>query len=80
MKVTLLLFAGFRDALGDRIVLDLPTGSTVAQVRERLAADHADQEGLLRVSRFARDVDFVPDDTELEDGVELALIPPVSGG
>ncbi len=81
VAVTCVLFAGVRDAVGtDRIELTLPAGSTVRQLRERLLRAYPRAAALLRVSRLAVDADFVDDDAELRDGVEVAVIPPVSGG
>jgi len=81
MKITIRLFALLKDRAGtDRIDLDLPDKSTIAhaveQLRHRLPAlaDH------LNHIAFALNRSYTRSNTPLQDGDELALIPPVSGG
>jgi molybdopterin synthase catalytic subunit len=81
MHVHIVLFAALREALGARrLTVDLPPGSTGAQLRARLARDHPRWRDLLGACRLARGVEFIDDSEELSEGVEIALIPPVSGG
>jgi molybdopterin synthase catalytic subunit len=80
MDVDILLFAGLREALGGRTRVTLEPGATVADLRDRLAALHPDRAALLAVCRFAVGDDFVDDAASLEPGIEVAVIPPVSGG
>lgn len=79
MQVHVLLFAGLRESLGvDRVLLDLPAPGTISDallvLKERYPA--------LSEQRFmtARNAAYAASDTSLEEGDELALIPPVSGG
>ncbi|MEE9464245.1 MAG: MoaD/ThiS family protein [Candidatus Neomarinimicrobiota bacterium] len=75
-----LMFSHLKYALGEgEIVVELNTGSTTAdlvvQVRERL------EKRLAGIPlRVAINGAFVTDDTVLQDGDEVALIPPVQGG
>jgi molybdopterin synthase catalytic subunit/molybdopterin converting factor small subunit len=76
VRVTVRLFAGLREraGTGERQV-DLPAGSRLADVWAALALGD-EPAGLL----YAVNHDYAGSDRELEDGDEVALIPPVSGG
>ena len=81
MRITIRLFALLKDRDGtDHLSLDLPEKSTIAtaieQLRHRLPtlADH------LNHIAFALNRSYTQPNTPLQDGDELALIPPVSGG
>ncbi len=74
----MLYFAHARDARGQASeALDVPEGTTIAALRERLA-------GMLggRVPTFllARNEAYAAPEDALRDGDEVAVIPPVSGG
>ncbi|HSS75434.1 MAG TPA: molybdenum cofactor biosynthesis protein MoaE [Thermoanaerobaculia bacterium] len=81
MKIHLLAFASAGDALGaSEMDLEMPEGSRVADLRTRL--DH-EYPGIIPLwPRLAVAVDgrVVSADELLRDGVEVALLPPVSGG
>jgi molybdopterin synthase catalytic subunit/molybdopterin converting factor small subunit len=76
MEVTVRLFAGLRERAGyGERTLELPDGSAVGDVWTAL--DLGDEPaGLL----FARNREYAPRESKLEDEDEVALIPPVSGG
>ncbi len=70
------LFAALREQAGARMLqLDLPDGALVADVWPALALGD-EPAGLLLAVNHA----YADRDTELQDGDEVALIPPVSGG
>jgi len=76
MKVAVRLFAGLRELAGTRAAeIELAPGSTAADVWPALALG-AEPPGLL----LAVNKSYAARDTVLEDGDEIALIPPVSGG
>ena len=80
MRVKVLFFAIYRDLAGaDDLDLELPQGATVGQLIEtvidRLGADLA--AGNLAV---AVNQEYVHEGPVLNDGDEVALIPPVAGG
>ena len=60
--------------------LDLPPGADAAALYTLLSTRYADLEGMRAHLRVARNLDFVDWDTALQDGDEIAFIPPVSGG
>ena len=81
MKIRLLAFASAVDALGTtEKELELPDGSRVADLRERLDRDHLGLVPLWPRMAIAVDGRVVSADAYLKDGAEVALLPPVSGG
>lgn len=79
IRVTLRCFASVREAVGtDSLLLELPRGTTVDGVRQKLAESYP------RLSRlplaFAVNRDYARGDAVLRDGDEIAFIPPISGG
>ena len=81
MTVTIKLFAILRErANTPEMRIELPDSATVAAAREALAERlPALRDHLPRVA-WAVNRAYVPIETELHDGDELAAIPPVSGG
>jgi sulfur-carrier protein len=81
MIVHIRLFARARDLAGtDHIEIDLVEGTTVAELRRRLAAEYPALAGLLERSAIAMDNAFADDLRVLSANAEVALLPPVSGG
>ena len=81
LSITVKLFAAYQEAYGvPELPLQLPEGTTVAAVRDRLLADHPELERWRDVTRFGVNLLFVEADTPLQSGDEVVLIPPVSGG
>lgn len=80
MRVRTLLFATYRDLAGtDELELELPVGSTAADLVERLRArgglERLPLEPALAVNRV-----YAALSTPLSEGDEVALLPPVAGG
>ncbi|HVH99719.1 MAG TPA: molybdenum cofactor biosynthesis protein MoaE [Enhygromyxa sp.] len=81
MRLTVLLFAGIRARLGvDQLEVEVDEPLTVAQLRERLASAHPQIGPSLASCRIAVDHEFASDGDLVREGMEVALIPPVSGG
>ena len=81
MKVNISLFAGLHDLIGERkISLELPAGATVDQLRNTLGEQYPVVVPYLATLVCAVDDEYVPVDHALNDGDDVALIPPVSGG
>lgn len=78
MKVTVLLFARLkREAGTESVTLDLPEGSTVRDVSSTVE----ERFGLsLRGCMAAVNEQYSRPDTALNDGDEVAFLPPVAGG
>lgn len=81
MTVVVRLFARARDLAGrDAIILQLPTGADVGDVRKAIAAVHAPLAELLPRCAIAVNEEFAADDHLLPEDATVAVIPPVSGG
>lgn len=81
IAITLKLFAIYQEALGvEEEVLAVPKGTTVGEVCDRLIAEHPELAKWKEMTRFGVNLQFVEADVPLNEGDELVLIPPVSGG
>ena len=81
VRVRARLFAIQRELVGAREVpLELAAGSTIEDAWSALVALHPGLAPGRSAVRFARNAEYADADEVLEDGDELAIIPPVSGG
>jgi molybdopterin converting factor subunit 1 len=81
MTVMVKLFAILRERAGaSELQVELPASATVATARDALAERVPAIRHFLPRVAWAVNQSYVPLDTELHDGDELAAIPPVSGG
>ena len=81
MEIRVLFFASCRDLVGQsQTSITMSDGASVSDLLARLAADHprlTEMEGSLMVSVNQAYVDRT---RQLNEGDEVAFIPPVSGG
>ncbi|MCU0874664.1 MAG: MoaD/ThiS family protein [Pirellulaceae bacterium] len=81
MKAAVRVFALARQLAGrESLVVDLPPGATVADLRRAIADQHPALAGLVAQALFAVNADYATDATPISAGADLACIPPVSGG
>lgn len=81
ITITVKLFAAYQDAYGQPdVTLTFPPASPVSAVRDRLIHEHPALERWRTLTRFGVNLQFVEPETLLQDGDEVVLIPPVSGG
>jgi molybdopterin synthase sulfur carrier subunit len=81
MQVTVKLFAAYQEAYGlSELALDVPENTVVSAVRDRLIEEHPQLSQWRDLTRFGINLQFVSADTVLQEGDEVVLIPPVSGG
>ena len=81
ISVTIKLFAAYQEAYGvSELVLEFTPATTVAQVGDHLIQEHPELAQWRDITRFGVNLQFVTPDTVLQDGYEMVLIPPVSGG
>jgi MoaD family protein len=88
MRITLLLFASYRDLAGTgSVTLELPPGATAADAVAALRTRAGEEPGAVhRLARLpprpalAVNRRHAAADTPLRDGDEVALLPPVAGG
>jgi sulfur-carrier protein len=81
IKITVKLFAAYQEAYGvPELSLELPAGTPVSAVCDRLISEHPELEQWRPLTRFGINLQFVDSSTVLQEGDEVVLIPPVSGG
>ena len=81
MQVRILFFATLKDIAGVRqIQIDLPSGTTVADLLTRLERDYPKMKGYRSVVLTAINEEYVDQASAISDGDEVAIFPPVSGG
>jgi molybdopterin synthase catalytic subunit len=81
MKVQVLLFARARELAGRNFVeVELPEGTTVADLRERLGSALPGLAGFVQRCAVAVGGEYVAEGDVVREGAEVAVIPPVSGG
>jgi molybdopterin synthase sulfur carrier subunit len=76
-------FASIREALGAGEVIEIPAGSTVGEVRDRLIASSAAHASALargKALRCALNQVLCDESAVADDDAELAFFPPVTGG
>jgi molybdopterin synthase sulfur carrier subunit len=79
--VTVKLFAAYQEACGiSELVLEFPKGTPVAAIAAHLRAEHPELNQWQSLTRYGINLQFVEPETVLQDGDEVVLIPPVSGG
>ncbi|MDX1478104.1 MAG: MoaD/ThiS family protein [Saprospiraceae bacterium] len=80
MEVTLIAFGIARDILQERkLNWELVSGSTIGDLKAALHATYPDFDKL-RSLRCAVNEEYVSDTHTVQEGDEIVLIPPVSGG
>lgn len=81
ITVTVKLFAAFQEAYGvPEVVWQFPLHTPVSQILERCLQEYPELEQWRNVTQFGVNLQFVTPETLLQDGDEVVLIPPVSGG
>lgn len=83
MKVQVRYFASLRESLGASETVELPAGSTLAQLRDALIARggaHAQALARGRALRCAIDQVMADEAVPVPAGAEVAFFPPVTGG
>lgn len=81
ITITVKLFAAYQEAYKvSELVLEFPPGTPVTAVLDNLIAQHPELDSWRNLTRFGVNLQFVESDTLLQDGDEVVLIPPVSGG
>ncbi|HII06547.1 MAG TPA: MoaD family protein [Methanotrichaceae archaeon] len=92
MKVLVRAFAKFRDIVGEKTCFDLKEGSTIGDLLETICTSHLGLKAdlfnsngtigdgvTILINRKGLEVPD-PQKTVLEEGDEVALLPPFSGG
>ena len=81
ITVTIKLFAAYQEACGfPELAWEFPAGTPVQAVGDRLRAEYPQLKQWQYLTRYGINLQFVEPTTVLQDGDEVVLIPPVSGG
>jgi molybdopterin converting factor subunit 1 len=81
MTLQVRLFARAKDLAGaETLAVELADGATVAELRRRLTEMNPALAPLLPRCAVAVDGEFADDALRLTDSIEVAVLPPVSGG
>ncbi len=81
MKLHVQMFAFARQCAGaDAVEIDIPTGATIADLRQALFARLPELSSLGARLLFAVNGEYAADSTPLPPACAVACIPPVSGG
>ncbi len=81
LTVTIKLFAIYQEAYGQtEIQRTFPPNTAIAAVLARIVQEKPELAPWQSVTRFSQNHQFVSAGTPLNDGDEIVLIPPVSGG
>jgi molybdopterin synthase catalytic subunit/molybdopterin synthase sulfur carrier subunit len=81
MNVRVRLFAAVQQAAGGEwFETELDEPATIGQLRCRLVGEMPQVSSLLQQATFALDSQYAANSAEIPPGVEVACIPPVSGG
>jgi molybdopterin converting factor subunit 1 len=81
MKIRTKFFAAIKDIVGiPEADLELPDGITAGDLFQRYCQQHAPLSRYANNTMISVNLEFVPPETRLREGDEIAFIPPVSGG
>lgn len=81
MKIDVLLFATLRERFQrPKVPMEVPDGTPVGSVLRLLFGDEEEASKMARGILFAVNRNYVSSDRVLQEGDEVALIPPVAGG
>ncbi|MGC9503263.1 MoaD/ThiS family protein [Baaleninema sp.] len=81
INVIVKLFAAYQEAYGvSELRWQFPPQTPVSAVRDRCLTDYPELQTWGKLTRFGINLQFVAPETPLQDGDEVVLIPPVSGG
>jgi molybdopterin converting factor subunit 1 len=81
VNVEVKLFAVAKQLAGsETVAVELAAGATVRELRDALAAQHAELRDITQRAMIAIDAEYVHNDVVVPENSEIALIPPVSGG
>ncbi|MGK7873379.1 MAG: MoaD/ThiS family protein [Xenococcaceae cyanobacterium] len=81
ITITVKLFAAYQEAYGvPELKLEFPPQTPVIAVLEHILTEYPQLEQWRDLTRFGINLQFVDSKTPLQNGDEVVLIPPVSGG
>ncbi len=81
INISVKLFAIYQETYQqDQLNVQLEEQATVKTLADYIFSEHPELEEWRDVTRYGVNMAFVDENTVLQDGDEIVLIPPVSGG
>jgi molybdopterin converting factor subunit 1 len=81
MRIRVRLFAAAREIVGQgEVAIEMKDGSTVGDLMESVFSRHPGLKGMAESLVFAVNRELAERSAGLQDGDEVGVIPPVSGG
>jgi molybdopterin converting factor subunit 1 len=81
IRITLLYFANVRDATGIRMEsIDLSKDTSIREMLSKILLLYPKLKRMLNIIHISVNYQIVSLNTILQDGDEVALLPPISGG
>ncbi|AFY37111.1 thiamine S protein [[Leptolyngbya] sp. PCC 7376] len=81
INISVKLFAIYQETYQqEQLTLQLDDQATVGTLADKIFNAHPELEQWRSVTRYGVNMEFVDENTTLQDGDEVVLIPPVSGG
>lgn len=81
MKIKVLLFAGLAEAIQQsQVEIEIPQQSTVKVLKENLMQQYPELQPLLTTCFASVNQEYCDDERLIQEGDEVAFLPPVSGG
>jgi molybdopterin converting factor subunit 1 len=81
INVNILYFAGSKEATGVRMEsMELPKNASVKELLSNLSMMHPKIRDMINIIQISVNYNVVDEGTILNDGDEVAILPPISGG
>ncbi|GAB4229132.1 MAG: MoaD/ThiS family protein [Stanieria sp.] len=81
IQITVKLFAAYQEVYGvPELQLNFPLNTSVQEVLDFMVQEKPQLEQWRTITRFGVNLQFVEENTILQNGDEVVFIPPVSGG
>lgn len=81
MKVRVKLFASFREIVGQgELRMEVVEGSTIGDVVSKLIEKHPRLSKISETMIYSVNKEYADSNRKLQDGDEIGVLPPISGG
>ena len=80
ISVTVYLFGHYKDVHPDPFAVQAPDGVSASGLAMQLVSNEPKLSGMERICRVAVNEEYADNSRILQDGDEIAFIPPMSGG
>jgi molybdopterin converting factor small subunit len=80
MKLKIRTYASIKELLGESFEIEVKEGSTIEDLKKKIAVRNPESAGLINICRFAVNESIVNEKTEIKEDEHVHIIPPASGG